>query len=90
MERADQNGAPSEGAWGAPADDRRMPRLLGLHVKCRSRARSPSHAAPFASATENAPHLNGVEPHGLRDTLDRIVAADQREFRGDIAQGGSL
>jgi hypothetical protein len=27
---------------------------------------------------------------GLTDTLDRVVAAGERDFRGDIAPGGSL
>ena len=41
-------------------------------------------------ATEDAQHPFAAEAHGLTDTLDRVVAADERDFRGDIAPGGSL
>jgi hypothetical protein len=73
-------------------------RLLGSGVDlaarsftCRPRITSTIiHAAPFASATEDAQHPFAAEAHGLTDTLDRVVAAVERDFRGDIAPGGSL
>jgi hypothetical protein len=73
-------------------------RLLGSRVDlaarsftCRPRITSTIiHAAPLASATEDAQHPFAAEAHGLTDTLDRVVAADERDFRGDIAPGGSL
>jgi hypothetical protein len=45
---------------------------------------------PLASAIEDAQHPFAAEAHGLTDLLDRVVAADERDFRGDIAPGGSL
>jgi hypothetical protein len=65
--------------------------LAARSCTCRPRITSTIiHVAPSASATEDAQHPFAARAHGLTDTLDRVVAADERDFRGDIAPGGSL